>query len=87
MEVANIFKGSDLIDKVPKELWTDIHNIVQEVVTKTIPMKMRCRMQNGCLRRPYKIAEKRRATKSKGKVILNWMQSSREEPGEVRKPS
>ena len=52
VEVTNRFKGSDLIDKVPKELWTDAHNIVQEVVTKTIPKKMGCKMQNGCPRRP-----------------------------------
>ena len=39
MEVTNIFKGLDLIDRVPEELWTEVRNIVQEVLTKTIPKK------------------------------------------------
>ena len=39
MEVTNRFKGLDLIDRVPEELWMEVHNIVQEVVTKTIPKK------------------------------------------------
>ena len=39
MEVTNRFKGSDLIDRVPEELWTRVCNIVQEVVIKTIPKK------------------------------------------------
>ena len=36
VEVMNRFKGSDLVDRVPKELWTEVHNIVWEAVTKTI---------------------------------------------------
>ena len=40
MEVINKFKGLDLIDRVPEELWTEVHDIVQEAVTKTIPKKM-----------------------------------------------
>ena len=43
MDVTNRFKGLDLIDRVPEELWTDIHNIVQEVVTKTILKKNKCK--------------------------------------------
>ena len=39
VEVTNRFKGLDLIERVPKELWTEVHNIVQEVVIKTIPKK------------------------------------------------
>ena len=38
----NRFKGLDLIDRVPEELWTEIHNTVQEVVTKTMPRKKKC---------------------------------------------
>ena len=49
VEVTNKFKGLDLIDRVPEELWTEVHDIVQETVIKTIPKK-----ENGCLRRPYK---------------------------------
>ena len=39
VEVMNRFKGLDLVDRVPEKLWTEIHNIVQEAVTKTIPKK------------------------------------------------
>ena len=54
MEVRNRFKGLDLIDREPDELWTEVCNIVQEVVIKTIPKKKKSKRQNGCLRRPYK---------------------------------
>ena len=43
VEVANRFKGLDLIDRVPEELWTEVHNIVQEAVIKTIPKKKKCK--------------------------------------------
>ena len=45
VEVTNRFKGLDLIDRVPEELWTDVHDIVQEAVTKTIPQEKE--MQKG----------------------------------------
>ena len=54
MEVRNRFKGLDLIDRVPNELWTKIHDIVQETGIKTIPMEKKCKKQNSCLRSPYK---------------------------------
>ena len=54
VEVRNRFKGLDLIDKVPDELWIEVCDIVQETRIKTIPMKRNVRKQNGCLRRPYK---------------------------------
>ena len=54
VEVRNRFKGLDLIDRVPEELWMEVHDTVQEVVIKTIPKKMKAKRQNGCLRRPYK---------------------------------
>ena len=54
VEMRNIFKGLDLIDRVPDELWTEVHDIVQETVIKTIPKKKKCKKQNGCLRRPHK---------------------------------
>ena len=55
VEVRNRFKGLDLIDRVPDELWTEVHDIVQETGIKTIPMEKKCKKkQNGCLRRPYK---------------------------------
>ena len=43
VELANRFKGLDLIDRVPEELWTEVHDIVQEVVIKTIPKKKKCK--------------------------------------------
>ena len=54
VEVTNRFKGLDLIDRVPEELWTEVHNIVQEAVIKTNPRKRNARRQNGCPRRPHK---------------------------------
>ena len=54
VEVANRFKGLDLIDRVPEELWMEIHDIVQEAVIKTIPKKKKGKRKNHCLRRPYK---------------------------------
>ena len=54
MEVRYRFKRLDLIDRVPDELWTEVHNIVQETGIKTIPKKRSAKKQNGCLRRPYK---------------------------------
>ena len=53
VEVRNRFKGLDLIDRVPDELWTEVHDTVQETGIKTIPKK-NAKKQNGCLRRPYK---------------------------------
>ena len=54
VEVTNRFKGLDLIDRKPEELWTEVHDILQEAVIKTIPKKRNAKRENGCLRRPYK---------------------------------
>ena len=52
VEVRNRFKGLDLTDTVPEELWTEVHDIIQEAVIKTISKKKKkCKRQNGCLRR------------------------------------
>ena len=59
--MTNRFKGLDLIDRVPEELWTEVHDIVQEAVTKTIPKKKKCKKAKEAL----EIAEKRE-TKGKG---------------------
>ena len=53
LEVTNRFKGLDLIDRAPEELWMEVHDIVQETGIKTI-LKKNAKKQNGCLRRPYK---------------------------------
>ena len=58
LEVMKRFRGLDLIDKVREELWTEVHNIVQESVTKTNPKERNARRQSGCLRRLYKQLQK-----------------------------
>ena len=54
VEVVNRFKGLDLTERVPEELWMEVHDIVQQAVIKTIPKKRNAKRQNGCLRRLYK---------------------------------
>ena len=54
VEVRNRFKGLDLIDRVPDELWNDVRDIVQETGIKTILMEKKCKKANGCLGRAYK---------------------------------
>ena len=66
MEVTNRFKGLDLIDRVPKELWTEVHDIVQEAVIKTIPKKKKCKKAKWLSEEALQIAVKRRAVKRKG---------------------
>ena len=54
-EVTSRFKALDLIDRVPEELWMEVHNTVQEEAIKTILKKKKCKKRkSGCLRRPYK---------------------------------
>ena len=66
MEVRNRFKGLDLIDRVPKELWMEVHNIVQEAVIKTIPKKKKCKKAKWLSEEALQIVEKRREAKGKG---------------------
>ena len=66
VEVTNRFKGLDLVDTVPEELWAEIHNIVQEVVIKTIPKKKKFKKVKWLSEEALQIAEKRREVKSKG---------------------
>ena len=54
MEVTNRFKGLDLIDRMPKELWMEVGDIVQETGIKTIPKKKKCKKEKWHLRRPHK---------------------------------
>ena len=54
VEGRNRFKVLDMIDRVPDELWNEVHDIVQETGIKTIPMEKKCKNKNGCLGRPYK---------------------------------
>ena len=66
MEVRNIFKGLDLIDRVPDELWNEVHGIVQETGIKTIPMEKKCKKAKWLSEEALQIAVKRRELKSKG---------------------
>ena len=71
MEVTNRFKGLDLIDRVPDELWTEVHDIVQEAVIKTIPKKKKCKKAKWLSEEALQIAEKRRENerqRRKGKI-------------------
>ena len=65
VEVTNRFKGSDLTDRVPEELWTEVRDIVQEAVIKTIPKKKKCKKGKWLSEEGLQIAEKREA-KGKG---------------------
>ena len=60
------FKGLDLIDRVPEELWTEVYNIVQEAVTKTSPKQKKCKKAKRLSEEALQIAEKRREAKGKG---------------------
>ena len=66
VEVRNRFKGLDLIDKVPEELWTEVHDTVQEAGIKIIPKKKKCRKAKWLSEEALQIAEKRRKVKGKG---------------------
>ena len=58
--------GLDLINRVPEELWTEVHDIIQEAVIKTIPKKKKCQKAKWLSEEALQIAMKRREVKSKG---------------------
>ena len=66
MEVRNRFKGLDLIDRVPDELWTEVRDIVQETGIKTIPIEKKCKKAKWLSGEALPIAVKRREVKNKG---------------------
>ena len=66
VEVTNRFKGLNLIDRAPDELWTEVPDIVQEAVIKTIPKKKNCKKAKWLSEEALQIAEKRREAKGKG---------------------
>ena len=66
VEMRNRNKGLDLIDRVPEELWTEGHDIVQEAVIKTIPKKKKCKKEKWLFEEGLQIAEKRSKVKGKG---------------------
>ena len=64
--MTNRFKGLDLKDRVPEELWTEVRDIVQETGIKTIPKKKKCKKAKWLSEKVLQIAEKRREAKGKG---------------------
>ena len=66
VEVRSRFKGLDLIDRVPDELWTGVHDIVQETGIKTILMEKKCKKAKWLSEEALQMAVKRREAKSKG---------------------
>ena len=79
MEVTNRFKGLDLIDRVPEEPWTEVHDVVQEAGVKTILKQKKYKKAKWLSEEALQIAEKRRDMKGKGakKAKYTWMQSSK----------
>ena len=67
VEVRNRFKGLDLIDTVPDELWTEVHDILQETGIKNIPKKKKCKKVKWLSEDALQIGEKRREAKGKGR--------------------
>ena len=66
VEVRNRFKGLDLIDRVPEELWMEVHDIVQQTGIKTIPKKKKCKKSKWLPEEALQMAEKRREATGKG---------------------
>ena len=66
--MRNRFKGLDLIDRLPEELWTEVHDIVQETGIKTIPKKKKCKKAKWLFEEALHIAVKRTEAKSKGEM-------------------
>ena len=81
VEETNRFKGLDLIDRVPEELWMEVCDIVQEAGIKTIPKKKKCKKAKWLSEEALQIAVKRREVKSKGEKETYKHQE------EIRKPS
>ena len=67
--MTNRFKGLDLIDRVPEKLWTEVHNSVQEAVTKTIPKKKKCKKAKW-LSDALQVAEEKRDAQGKGETEI-----------------
>ena len=89
MDLTNRFKGLDLIDRVPEELWTEVHDTVQEAVIKTIPKKKKCKKAKWLSEEALQTAMKRREMKGKGEkerykhLNAEFQKIARE----IRKPS
>ena len=71
--MTNRFKGLDLIDRVPDELWTEVCDIVQKTGIKTIPQKKKCKKAKWLSEEALQIAEKRREAKGKGEKRYTYL--------------
>ena len=89
VEVTNRFKRLDLIDRVPEELWTEVHNTIQEAVIKIIPKKKKYKKAKWLSEEALQIAEKRREAEGKGEKerYTHLYAESQKIAGEIRKPS
>ena len=89
VKVRNRFKGLDLIDRVPDELWTEVHDIVQETGIKIIPKKKKCKKARWLSEEALQIAVKRREVKSKGEkerykhLSVEFQRIARRKPSSV----
>ena len=83
------FQGLDLIDRVPEEIWMEVCDIVQEAMIKTILKKKKSKKAKWLSDEASQVPEKRREAKAMGKRkdIPIWMQSSKKQQGEIRKPA
>ena len=83
----NKFGESELEDRVPEELWTEVHNIVQETMTKTIWKNKKCKKAKWLSEKALQTAKEKREVKAlEGKDKPKWMQKSRQEQGELISP-
>ena len=89
VEVTNRFKGLDLIDRVPEELWMEVCDIVQEAVIKTIPKRKKCKKAKWLSEEALQIAVKKIEEKDKGENerYTHLNAEFKEQQGEIRKPS
>ena len=87
--MRNRFKGLDLIDRVPDELWTEVCDTVQETVNKTIPKKKKCKKTKWLSEETLQIAVRRREAKGKGEKerYTHLNAQFQRIAGEIRKPS
>ena len=87
VELMNRFKTLDLVNRMPEELWMKVHNIVQEVVTKTIPKKKKCKKAEWLSEEALQIAEERKDVKSKGEREMYNQLNAELQQEETRRPS
>ena len=86
VEVTNRFKGLDLIDRVPEDLWMGVCNTVQEAVIKTNPKKKKCKKAKWLSEEALQIAEKRREARRNGQISRNIQHSFQDPASEQLLP-